>query len=75
MSEIVDKDHYEKNPQYSECSCIKCKEKTMRIIGIECFNDYETEDKTLCKCEKCGQKAYINIEWIFTITLKDLIKS
>ena len=69
MSKLVDKEYYEKNPQYSECSCIKCKEETMRLIGIEEFEDYEQEDKTLFKCDKCGQKAYISVEWLFTIRI------
>lgn len=69
MSEIVSKEYYEKNPQYSEVDCPKCKEKTMRLIGIECFEDYDKEDKSFYKCNKCGQEAYIDIEWIFTIRL------
>lgn len=69
MSEILDKEYYEKNLEYSECHCIKCNEKTLRVIGIESYEEYDREDKTLYQCEKCGQKAYINIEWIFTIIL------
>ena len=42
----------------------------MRLIGIECFDDYDFEDKNLYKCEKCGQKAYIEIEWLFTMRVK-----
>lgn len=72
-TEILEKEYYEQNPQYSEVECIKCKEKTMRLIGIECFeSDYDSSDnyeKTFYKCKKCGQQAYIEIEWVFTITI------
>ena len=69
MSEILEKEYYEKNPQYGEVDCFKCKEKTMRLIGIECFEDHDEDDKTLYKCEKCGQEAYIEVEWLFIIRL------
>lgn len=69
MSQIFEKEYYEKNPQYSEVECMKCKEKTMRLIGIESFEDYDREDKSFYKCEKCGQEAYIEVEWIFTIRI------
>ena len=67
MSEIIEKEYYEKNPMYSEIDCFKCKEKTMRLIGIECFDEYDREDKSFYRCEKCGQEAYIEVEWLFTI--------
>jgi len=69
MSRLIDIEYYKEHPQYSECNCIKCKEETMRLIGIEEFEDYGQEDRTLFQCEKCGQKAYINVEWLFTIRI------
>ncbi len=69
MSEIIDKKNYKENPEYSSLECFKCKEKTMRLIGIESFEEYNKEDKSFYKCDKCGQEAYIEVEWMFTIRL------
>ena len=69
MEKLIDEEYYKKNPQYSEVDCLKCKEKTLRLKGIESSEEYDIPDKTLYECEKCGQQAYIDIEWIFTITL------
>ena len=74
MSEILEKEYYKKNPQYSEVECVHCKKKKLRIIGIECFEEYGKEEKTFHRCEECGQEAYIEIEWIFTIKLPTTIK-
>ena len=70
MCELIDKKYYERNPDYSkEVKCFKCKEFTLRIIGIESYEDYSMPDKTLYRCEKCGQEATIEVEWRFTITI------
>ena len=66
-NELSDVEYYKDNPQYSECHCLKCKEKSMRIIGIHRTEEYYREERTLYKCEKCGQMAYIDIEWVFSI--------
>ena len=69
MSEIVEKEYYKENPEYSELECIRCKKKKLRLIGIQCFEEYNMPDKTLYRCEECGQQAYIEIEWLFTIQI------
>ncbi len=69
MSEIIDIEYYKDNPHYSEVECLRCKEKTLRLVGIECFEEYNKEDKSFYKCDKCGQEAYIEVEWLFTVRL------
>lgn len=67
MTELIDKKYYEEHPQYSEVDCLHCKGKTLRLKGI--VSSYDIPDKTLYECEKCGQQAYIEVEWLFTIRI------
>ena len=73
MNRLIDIDYYKEHPEYSEVPCIHCKQTKLRIIGIECFtSDYNSSDdyeKTLYQCENCGQQAYIEIEWVFSVSI------
>ena len=48
----------------SSVSCIKHKDTKMVESGYD-----DEQEMTEYECPKCGQKALIEIQWMFTITL------